>query len=582
MNAPLLSTITGPADVKRLSPAQLDQLADEMRAALIEKLSRHGGHIGPNLGFVEATVALHHVFDSPRDKLVFDVSHQSYGHKMLTGRAQAFLDPAHYDDVSGFTEPAESDHDLFTIGHTSTSVSLAVGLARARDLMGGTENVVAILGDGSLSGGEALEGLDMAGEQGTNLIVVLNDNEMSIAENHGGLYENLRELRESGGTAANNLFRAMGLDYLYVEDGNSVRALVAAFERVRGIDHPVVVHIHTKKGKGLPFAEADPEPWHAGGPFDPKTGSRPHRNVGETYSELVGKHLLAKMVADPAVVAINAATPTVLGFTPERRAQAGRQFVDVGIAEETAAAMAAGVAKRGGKPVWGVYSTFMQRTYDQVSHDICINSLPVTILVFGASLDSMNDATHLGFFDIPLLSNIPNLVYLAPTCAEELMAMLDWSLEQRDHPVAIRVPPRVEHGEVPTCDFGELNRSEVVERGEGIAILAVGSMMGLGRKLAAAIAERRGVAPTLVNPRYLTGLDEGLLSGLANGHTQVITLEDGVLDGGFGQKVAAFYGDTSMRVRTYGLAKRFLDRYDADDVRRERHLTVEQILEDVL
>ena len=582
MKIQYLNKINSPADVKKLSVAELPVLAVEMRSALIQKLGVHGGHSGPNLGFVEATVALHYVFNSPSDKMVFDVSHQTYCHKMLTGRAEAFLDEAHYNDVSGYSEPSESEHDLFTIGHTSTSVSLAAGLAKARDLTGGKENVIAVIGDGSLSGGEALEGLDYAGEQNTNLIVIVNDNEMSIAENHGGLYKNLRLLRETHGQAECNMFKAWGFDYLYVEEGNDIEALIAAFQSVKDTDHAVVVHIHTLKGKGLPFAEKDPESYHGGGPFDPATGIYRFVPEGEDYSAMIGEYLLKKMKADPTVVALNAATPTVLGFTKPNREKAGAQFIDVGIAEENAAAMASGIAAYGGKPVWGVFSTFVQRTYDQISQDICINNSPVTILVFGASVSFMNDVTHLGFYDIPMLSNIPNLVYLAPTNAEELFAMTEWSVEQRQYPVAIRVPVTVTHTEQPvTQDYGELNRYQIVQSGSGTAIIAVGSFWGMGEELAAEMEKKTGVRPTLINPRYLTGIDAELLSSLKQNHARVITLEDGILDGGFGEKIARYYSGSDMKVSCYGLKKEFLDRYDVAEVLNKNRLTVAQILEDM-
>ncbi len=440
-----LETINSPADVKKLSLTELNVLCDEVRKVLLKKLSAHGGHFGPNFGMVEATVALHYVFDSPTDKIVFDVSHQCYVHKMLTGRKEAFLDPSHYDDVSGYTEPCESEHDLFTIGHTSTSVSLAGGLVKGRDLQGRKENVIAVIGDGSLSGGEALEGLDFAAELKSNFIIVVNDNQMSIAENHGGLYANLRALRESDGTCACNLFRAMGLDYRYVGNGNDVQSLIKAFEEVKGIDHPVVVHINTLKGKGFAPAVRHKEDWHYCGPFNPQTvleelsqeeaGTRQvvPDNEPEDYSDLTAEYLLDQMKKDPRVVAISSGTPSVTGFTPERRAAAGKQFVDVGIAEEHAVALASGIAAAGGRPVYGVLSTFIQRAYDQLSQDLCINNNPAVLLVYWGSLSAMNDVTHACFFDIPLISNIPNMVYLAPTCKEEYFAMLAWGMRQQEH-----------------------------------------------------------------------------------------------------------------------------------------------------
>ena len=578
-----LERIDGPNDVKKLSLEQMDVLAQEMREALFRKLSKHGGHFGPNFGMVEATIALHTVFDSPKDKMVFDVSHQSYCHKMLTGRKDAFLYEEHYDDVSGYSEPSESAHDFFVIGHTSTSVSLACGLAKGRDLLGGSENIIAIIGDGSLSGGEALEGLDFAAELNSNLIIVVNDNDMSIAENHGGLYQNLKLLRDTEGKAACNLFRAMGLDYVFVKNGNDIPSLIEAFKQVKDSTYPVVVHICTQKGKGYAPAEQDKETWHWCMPFDPETGKPLMADAGEDYSELTAQYLLEKMKKDPAVVGITSATPPILGFTPDKRKLAGKQFVDVGIAEETAVALASGIAANGGKPVYGVYSTFIQRTYDQLSQDLCVNSNAATILVFAASVYGMNDVTHLGIYDIPMMANIPNLVYLAPTTKEEYMAMLDWSVEQKEYPVAIRVPMTVvSSGKPCTKDFARLNTYEVTQKGSRVAVIGLGNFYALGQTAAQEIAKQTGVQPTVINPMYITGVDEELLESLKAEHDVVITVEDGILDGGFGEKIARFYGSSNMKVLNYGLKKEFLDRYDAEDVVKRNRLTAEQIAEDVV
>lgn len=578
-----LERIDGPNDVKKLSLEQMDVLAQEMREALFRKLSKHGGHFGPNFGMVEATIALHTVFDSPKDKMVFDVSHQSYCHKMLTGRKDAFLYEEHYDDVSGYSEPSESAHDFFVIGHTSTSVSLACGLAKGRDLLGGSENIIAIIGDGSLSGGEALEGLDFAAELNSNLIIVVNDNDMSIAENHGGLYQNLKQLRDTDGKAACNLFRAMGLDYVFVKNGNDIPSLIEAFKQVKDSTYPVVVHICTQKGKGYAPAEQDKETWHWCMPFDPETGKPLLADAGEDYSELTAQYLLEKMKKDPAVVGITSATPPILGFTPDRRKLAGKQFVDVGIAEETAVALASGIAANGGKPVYGVYSTFIQRTYDQLSQDLCVNSNAATILVFAASVYGMNDVTHLGIYDIPMMANIPNLVYLAPTTKEEYMAMLDWSVEQNELPVAIRVPMTVvSSGKPCTKDFAKLNTYEVTQKGSRVAVVGLGNFYALGQTAAQEIEKQTGVQPTVINPMYITGIDEELLESLKADHDVVITAEDGILDGGFGEKIARFYGRSDMKVLNYGLKKEFLDRYDAEDVVKRNRLTAGQIAEDAI
>ena len=579
----LLEHIQSPADVKKLSLAEMNTLAEDIRTLLIEKLSRHGGHCGPNLGMVEATIALHYVFDSPRDKIVFDVSHQSYPHKMLTGRVAAFLSESHYDDVSGYSEPSESEHDFFVIGHTSTSVSLAGGLAKGRDLRGETGNVIAVIGDASLSGGEALEGLDWAAELNSNFIIVVNDNQMSIAENHGGLYENLAELRRSHGCCENNLFRAMGLDYVYVDKGNDLSSLIEAFRKVKDTNHPVVVHINTLKGKGYAPAEEDKETWHWTMPFEISTGALKQKNIGEDYNSLTAAHLLQRMKDDKTVCAITAGTPGIWGWTPARRQEAGKQFVDVGIAEEHAVALASGMAKAGGKPVFGVCSSFLQRAYDQVSQDLCINDNPATLLVLWGSLTSMTDVTHLCHFDIPLLSGIPNLVFLAPTNREEYLAMLDWSLAYDRHPVAIRVPvgePRSATRPVPT-DFSELNKSELVSRGKDVAILGLGNFFALGEQVSSALKDR-GIEATLINPRFISGLDESLLDSLVSDHRLVVTLEDGALEGGYGEKVARHFGPTSVKTLCFGARKEFVDRYAPADFFAANHLTVPQIVEDIL
>ncbi|MFR8645748.1 MAG: 1-deoxy-D-xylulose-5-phosphate synthase [Roseburia faecis] len=577
-----IEKINGPEDVKKLNIEEMTALAEEMRHALLKRASIHGGHFGPNFGMVEAIIALHYVFESPKDKMVFDVSHQTYPHKMLTGRKDAYLYEEHYDDVTGYSCPQESEHDHFTIGHTSTSVSLACGLAKARDLRGESANVIAIIGDGSLSGGEALEGMDFAAELGSNMIIVVNDNDMSIAENHGGLYSNLKLLRETNGQAECNLFKAMGLDYVYVDHGNDLRELIGAFRQVKDSKKPVVVHINTLKGKGYKPAEEHKEEWHWHLPFDIETG-KSHFPEVEDYSSVTCEYLIEKMKKDPTVVAITSGTPTILGFTQEKRKQAGRQFVDVGIAEETAVALASGIAKGGGKPVYGVYSSFIQRTYDQISQDLCIDGNPATIVVYTGSVFGMTDVTHLGLQDIPMLSNIPGLVYLAPTTKEEYLSMLDWSVEQKEMPVAIKLPggDMISDGREVTKDWSQLNTYEVTEKGSKIALIGLGTFYFLALQTAEML-EKKGIHATVINPYYITGLDEGLLEKLKADHDTVVTLEDGILNGGFGEKIARFYGSSDMKVYNYGLKKEFLDRYDVNEVLKENHLTAEQIVNDVL
>lgn len=577
-----IEKINGPEDVKKLNIEEMTALAEEMRHALLKRASIHGGHFGPNFGMVEAIIALHYVFESPKDKMVFDVSHQTYPHKMLTGRKDAYLYEEHYDDVTGYSCPQESEHDHFTVGHTSTSVSLACGLAKARDLRGESANVIAIIGDGSLSGGEALEGMDFAAELDSNMIIVVNDNDMSIAENHGGLYSNLKLLRETNGQAECNLFKAMGLDYVYVDHGNDLRELIGAFKQVKDSKKPVVVHINTLKGKGYKPAEEHKEEWHWHLPFDIETG-KSHFPEVEDYSSVTCEYLIEKMKKDPTVVAITSGTPTILGFTQEKRKQAGRQFVDVGIAEETAVALASGIAKGGGKPVYGVYSSFIQRTYDQISQDLCIDGNPATIVVYTGSVFGMTDVTHLGLQDIPMLSNIPGLVYLAPATKEEYLSMLDWSVEQKEMPVAIKLPggDMISDGREVTKDWSQLNTYEVTEKGSKIALIGLGTFYSLALQTAEML-EKKGIHATVINPYYITGLDKGLLEKLKADHDTVVTLEDGILNGGFGEKIARFYGSSDMKVYNYGLKKEFLDRYDVNEVLKENHLTAEQIVNDIL
>lgn len=577
----LLEKIQSPKDVKVLSMPQLHELAQEIRDGILNRDSNIGGHVGPNLGIVETTIAMHYVFNCPEDKFVFDVSHQSYPHKMLTGRAFGYYDNNRFQEISGYSSPAESpEYDQFELGHTSTSISLASGLQKARDIKGTKENIVVLIGDGSLSGGEALEGLDEVGELGTGIIIIVNDNEMSIAENYGGLYKNLALLRETNGKAECNLFRAMGLDYEYVADGNDVETLIKTFQEVKDIDHPIVVHIHTEKGKGYAPAEQNKEPWHWSMPFDIETGKPKIEGGGEDYGNMTAEYLLEEMKKDKHLVAVTSGTPTVAGFFKNRREEAGAQHVDVGIAEEQAVAMISGMAKGGIRPVYNVYSTFIQRTYDQIAQDLCINGNPAVINVFCASLYGMNDITHIGFYDIPMLSNIPNLVYLAPTCWEEYKAMLAWGIQQTAHPVAIRVPGgAVTHSDEQFDeDYSALNRFKMTHKGSKVAIVALGAFYGLGKQVAALLKEQKGIDATLINPRYITGLDEEMLESLKADHEKVITLEDGALEGGFGEKIARFYGDSDMKTLCFGIKKGLYDRYDYQQLAKDNELTPEQIV----
>ena len=577
----ILNTINGPQDIKKLEIGQLKQLADETRQALINRISNVGGHNGPNLGIVETTVGLHYVFDSPKDKFVFDVSHQCYPHKILTGRKDAYINPEHFGDVTGYTNPLESEHDFFTVGHTSTSVSLALGLAKARDLRKADENIIAVIGDGSLSGGEALEALDFAGEYNKNLIILVNDNDQSIAENHGGIYKSLKALRESNGTSENNIFKTFGLDYRYLEDGHDTAKLVELFESVKGIDHPVVLHIHTIKGKGLPYAEANREAWHAGGPFNvedgsPKfTGGNPDTTVFDSLKELLDTN-------EKAVV-LNAGTPMGLGFVQGVREEYAKrgQFVDVGIAEENAVAMSSGIAKNGGTPVFGTFAPFFQRTYDQLSHDVALNNSPATMLVLIPGVYGMNSNTHIALCDIQMFAHIPNFVYFAPTTKEEYEQMFKYATSQKNHPVGIRVLPAFEKtGVKDDTDYSVLT-NKVEKQGEGVAIFAVGPLLKMAKKVAEEIEKATGKSITVINPRFVSGIDENLLTSLISNHKAVITIEDGEVMGGYGQNIASFYGNTSMKVINHGISRKFHTDYNPDQLLADHGMSVEKLVAEV-
>ena len=589
-----IEKIQSPADLKGMDIATLNIVADEVRQAVLNRVSKHGGHIGPNLGFVEATVALHYVFNAPEDKFVFDVSHQCYPHKVLTGRAAGFL--GNVDDmnaISGYSSPAECpEYDNFEVGHTSTSISLATGLQKARDVKGTKENIIAIIGDGSLSGGEAFEGLDEASELGTGIIIIVNDNEMSIAENHGGIYKNLRALRESCGECEHNWFKAWGFEYKYLEEGNDIERLIEVFRSVKDTNRPTVVHIHTEKGHGYAPAVKNKEAWHWGMPFNLDDGSRPVRNADgtvpevkpcETYPELFSDWMLSEMKHDKTLIAVTAGTPTAAGFTADKRNQAGSQHLDMGIAEEQAVAMISGMAKGGLRPVWSVYSTFIQRTYDQIAQDLCINSNPAVINVVGGGVNSMNDITHICLVDIPMLCSIPGLIYLAPTTCEEYFAMMRWAILQDKKPIAIRVPS---NGVVHTTEnvdeeYSYESKYKVMHEGSKVAIIAAGSFYQKGENVVRLLADK-GIDATLVNPRYLNEVDADSLEALKTNHKLVVTLEDGCKDGGFGERIASSYGTSDMKVLVCGIKKGLYDRYDVEQLLKDNRLLDEQIVEDVL
>lgn len=579
----VLDKINTPEDLRGLSAEEMNLLSAEIRDLILKKVNTTGGHLGPNLGMVEATIALHRVFNSPVDKFVFDVSHQCYPHKILTGRKEGFTNPAKYHTYTGYTAPEESAHDLFKVGHTSTSVSLACGLAKARDLIGGKENVVAIIGDGSLTGGEALEGLNNAAVLGSNIIIVVNDNDMSIAENHGGLYSNLKLLRDTKGQAENNFFKTLGFDYYYIDNGHDFNELISVFDRVKDADHPVLVHMHTIKGKGLHEAEVDKEHYHwiVPGELDKKPVAE-NAIRKESYESITADYILDRASKDSSIIAISPATPGVSGFTPEFRKKLGKNYVDVGIAEEHAVAFASGLAKGGAKPMLAVMSSFIQRTYDQLSQDLALNNTPATLLIFWGGITGM-DATHLSKYDIPLICNIPNIVYLAPVNKEEYISMMDWANSQSEHSVVIRVPftQVISTGEKDTTDYSKINKYQVVESGSEVAILGLGNFFHLGVKVKDALKANLGISATFINPHFISGVDEELMESLKANHKLVITLEDGAIEGGFGEKIASYFGNSDMKVLNFGARKEFTDRVPLEELYQRYHLTPELIVDDI-
>lgn len=576
----ILKNIKDPDDVKKLNMEQLKVLATEIREGLFNRITKVGGHFGPNFGVVELEIAMHYVFNSPTDKFIFDVSHQTYPHKMLTGRSDSYIYENRFSFGSGYSNPNESPHDMFTIGHTSTSVSLATGMAKARDQRGESHNVIALIGDGSLSGGEALEALNVAGSEiNSNLIILINDNQQSISETHGGLYKSLRDLRQSNGTSANNIFKAFGLDYIYENNGNDIESLIKVFEKVKDVDHPIVVHINTIKGKGYKLAEECRENWHYVAPFDRETGNKRFSDSGETYRSIAHDFIMKKAKEDESFVVVTPNMPSSMALSIEDRRALGDKYIDVGIAEEQAVAMASGLAKGGLNPLVVTNTTFMQRAYDQISHDVCINDSPVTILLNYSSFASLTDITHLGIFGISLFSNIPNLVVLAPTAKDELLSMLEWANSQRENPVLILLPGNEVDTRSVKGDFESLNKFVVEKEGEKVAILGLGDFFQLADSVCKKIEETLNFSPTLINPRFASGVDEELLNNLCQTHQLIITLEDGILDGGFGSKVASFCGCQDVKVKNYGLKKDFYDRYVPETLLEESGITVDKIVE---
>ena len=629
MTAGILSSIHTPADVHALSAQQLRALCFEIRTTLLDYGRKHGGHIGSNLGVVELTVALHRVFNSPHDRFIFDVSHQSYVHKMLTGRAEAYLDESRFGEVTGFTNPLESEHDSFVLGHTGTSISLACGLAKTRDMQriatgeSAIGNVVAIIGDGSLSSAIAFEGLNNAAEQGGNLIIIVNDNEMSIAEDFGGMYGQLAKLRASDGTAELNLFKAFGLDYRYVEQGNDVDTLVEVLNEVKGIDHPIVVHVHTTKGLGFDddtesgngsdgCNQTNPQP-HAGKCEanhwqDPEASLGKPLDARKYYGEMAMASLERRFSSEPGLVVISPATPGSNGITRDFRERAGAHYVDTGITEEHAAAFAAGIAKAGGRPVLATSATFFQRTFDQLQQELALNHVPATLLIFGAGISGA-DNTHSGTFDMTMFANVPDVTCLAPASGEQMLDMLAWATGPSDHGVvAIRMPgeqilsleraadmafdplQRAEEHDPAVNIAGEcpFSRYQIVQPGKDVAILGLGNTMSLAAEVTSALAEddetHAAITATLVDALQYSTMDAELLTMLADGHRLVVTLEDGQLEGGWGEKVTAFYANSNnakashVRVLNFGASKEFTDRVPLDELNERYGLTAATIV----
>ncbi len=570
----LLNKISGPKDLKKLSIPEIEELAKEIRILILEKDAAEGGHLGPDLGIVEATIAYHYVFDAPKDKIVWDVSHQTYPHKMLTGRALAWLDPDHYEDVTPYSNPDESPYDYYAVGHTSTSIALATGMARARDLMGGHENIMALIGDGSMTGGLAYEGLNNAAIEKHNIVVVVNDNQMSIDENVGGLVTALKKLRDSNGETKENLFTAMGFDYRYVADGNDVKSMIDAFKAVKDVDHPILLHINTLKGKGYQPAIDNEESHHWVMPFDLKTDKSTVSAPEDTSASSVAMDVMKEHIENgKKIMAINAAIPGVFGLD-EIKNKYPENYHDVGIAEQESVAFAAGMAKEGAVPVLFENSTFLQRAFDQLSHDVAANALPVVMMVASGSI-SGTSKTHLGVFDQVMISNLPNWIYLAPTTLAEEKDMMEWAIKQRKHPVAIKMPTKpVPAGEDVKRDYSEIKYD--IKPGKDVAILALGDMYDM---LGKEVAEKLGAS--LVNPISANILDKDALDTLADENKVIITLEDNILDGGLGEKIASYLGDKDVKVLNYGQKRVYTDQVPLDEILKDNRMTVDQIVEDV-
>lgn len=576
----LIEKINSPSDLKTLSIKELETLASEIRDIIITKTSKTGGHLASNLGVIELTIALHYVFDMPSDKLIFDVSHQCYTHKILTGRKDAFIYDKHFDDISNYSNPDESEYDNFVLGHTSSSISLLCGLIKSRDILGKKYNAIAVIGDGSLSGGLAFEGLDNLAEIGTNAIVIVNDNGMSIGENHGGIYSNLKALRLSKGKAKNNYFKTLNLDYIFEPNGNNIASLIKLFGKIKNINHPVVLHIVTKKGNGFDFCENNLESWHNSAPFDPNSGKQTDKKCDPIIT-LTQKYLLKKAKLTPNLVVVTAGTPSVLNLNDNVRNELNTQYIDCGIAEGHVVTFASSLAKNGIRPVVPIYSSFVQRAYDELSQDVGINNSPAVFILMSASVLKQNSVTHYGIYDIPLISHIPNIKFLAPKSAKEYLAMLDWAINQTNEPVVIKAPAILnEPSDNITHDYSHASYN-VVNLGKDVCIMGLGSFFGLAKDVANSL-KSQGINASLIEPIFVQSIDTTTLNVLAKTHKLFVSIEDGSLDGGWGQKVATYLAQFGIKTLTYGVKKGFYDNYDISKLLKENRLNVADICQDII
>ena len=579
-----LENIKSPKDIKGLSYEELENIATQMRQAVLNRTSQIGGHVGPNLGSVEAIMAMHYVFDAPKDRLVYDVSHQAFPHKMLTGRVEGYLYREDFAKVGEYTCPPESpEYDIFWAGHTSPALSLCVGLAKARDLKNDNYNVVALVGDGALSGGEAFEGLDAGGALYSNLICIINDNQMSIAEDHGGMYSHLRHLRETNGTASDNLFKAFNWDYVYVSEGNNIQKLIEALKSVKNAKRPTVVHINTQKGEGYAPAEEYREAFHYRDPYDIATGELLKVQEGPNGISVIKDFINRSFKKYPTFLAISSATPDNFGLNAKDRERLGEHYIDVGIAEQTGVAVMAGAARDGAKVVYAVVATFLQRAYDQLMEDWAMDDSPALMVVAETGIRGIKDQTHLGFWDIPMITSIPNIIYLAPANLEEFDAMMEWGLAQSTHKVAVRQPTySIEHADYEVDkDYSDLNKFKVINQGKDVAIIAAGDFLVKGKQVLALLKDK-GINATLINPRFVSGIDKDLLNSLEKDHKLVVTIEDGSLEGGFGQRIASALGSSNLKVLNFGLEKKFVDRYITKELEEANNLQPEQITTQIL